>query len=47
MKALHSIGISENTHWNQSKGLFSCHLAILKNNFILKVTFVNQNALEN
>lgn len=28
MKAFHSIGISANTHWNQSKGLFSCQLAI-------------------
>lgn len=27
MKALHSTGISENTRWNQSKGLFSSHLA--------------------
>lgn len=32
-KALHSIGIRENTHWNQSEGPFSCHLADFLNQF--------------
>lgn len=39
MKALHRIGISENTHWNQSKGPFSFHLANFLNQFHIESYF--------